>query len=208
MAGLFLALEGVDGSGKSTQVERLAAWLRRAGETIVQCRDPGGTAIGEEIRRLLLDAPSDMSFRCEMLLYLASRAQLVQEVVWPALAEGRIVLCDRSLLSTIVYQGYASGLDVEEVRRIALSESVGIVPDWIGVLDVELDVAAGRRSGRGDRVETRPEEFHAKLRRGYLAESQRDPERVRVIDASAEPEVVHQRVVAEVRRVLDKAGRS
>jgi dTMP kinase len=207
MRGVFLALEGLDGAGKTTQVELLVGWLERLGRSVVRCRDPGGTTVGEEIRRLLLHSRMMMSVACEVHLYMASRAQLVHEVIRPALANGQTVVCDRFLLSTIVYQGYAGGDEVERIRVIGLTSIDGLLPDWTGVLDLDLEAALRRRRRPSDRIESRSHEFHAKVRNGYLAEARRDPARVRIIDALGEPETVHQRIVAEVRRVLDQADR-
>lgn len=206
--GIFLVLEGVDGSGKSTQVELLGRWLCAQGHHVVRCREPGSTVAGEEIRGVLLDVHSRLTVTCEMLLYMAARAQLVHEIVRPALAAGKTVLADRFLMSTIVYQGYASGLDVEAIRRVGLVATGGLTPTWTGVLDIDCHEAAARRNGPADRIESRADSFHEKVRDGYLLEARRDPAQVSVIDAAAAPEVVHQRVIEEVRRVLAAAGRT
>jgi len=208
MPGLFLSLDGVDGAGKSTQVPLLAEWLTARGEQVVVCRDPGGTTIGDEIRRLLLDTRSTMNMTCEMLLYMASRAQLLHEIILPAIARDAIVLSDRFLLSTIVYQGHAGGIDPEVIRSVGLAATQGVFPDWTGVLDVDWSTSAGRRTGPADRIESRPVEFHRRVRQGFLDEAQRDPERISVIDASAATEVVFGRLTKEVHRVLGAARRT
>jgi dTMP kinase len=143
-----------------------------------------------------------------MLLYMAARAQLVHEVIRPALAAGKTVLADRFLLSTIVYQGYAGGANVEAIRHLGLVATEGVLPTWTGVLDIDCQGAAARRDGPADRIESRADSFHEKVREGYLAEARRDPAHVSIIDAAGAPELVHQRAIKEVRRVLAAAGRT
>ena len=200
--GVFLSLDGVDGAGKSTQLDRLADWLGRQGRDVLRTREPGGTAIGEQIRGLLLDVRSTMNPTCEMLLYMASRAQLTQAVIAPALSAGKVVLSDRFLLSTVVYQGHAGGLEPSEIWRVGKLATGGILPDWTGVLDLEPTAAKRRRTGPADRIEMRDDAYHQRVRAGFLADADRDPDHVSVIDADADPETVHQRVVQEVARVL------
>jgi dTMP kinase len=208
VSGLFLALDGLDGAGKSTQIRRLVDWLQEAGRVVVSCRDPGGTPVGDEIRRLLLDTRSTMCMPCEMLLYLASRAQLIHEVIRPALARGEVVVADRFFLSTIVYQGYAGGIPVEDVRRLCLAATGGLAPHRTIVLDLPPSDAAGRRRGPSDRIESRSSDFHEKVREGFLAEAKRDPERVVVLDASPDPETVHRVIRKQVERDLDAVSRT
>lgn len=205
MSGVFLCLEGLDGTGKSTQIQLLTQWLDRRGLPYVQCRDPGQTEIGEQLRRLLLDPQTSATMTCEMLLYMACRAQMVHDVIRPALDEGRIVVSDRFLTSTVVYQGYAGGLDPEKIRVVGAIATQNTLPDWIGVLDLNPEAAAARRARTADRIESRSPEFQRRVREGYLAEVRRDPQRHTLIDSSEPPEVVHQRIVKEVDRVLDAA---
>ena len=168
--GIFLVLDGPDGGGKTTQAARLTAWLERAGSTVVTCRDPGGTALGERVREILLAHDTvPISLRTEMLLYMASRAQLVEEVIAPALAAGRVVVSDRYLLANIVYQGSAGGLLEEEIALVGMVATGGILPDLTLVLDIAPDVASGRLSRPRDRIENRPLFYHERVRAGYLA---------------------------------------
>src|SRR5438552_2414223 len=127
--GLFLSLDGLDGTGKSTQCRLLAEWLRSQGQTVVTCADPGGTAVGDVLRELLLHKRQQMAPACEMFLFMASRAQLVAEVIRPALEAGQVVLCDRFLLANVVYQGYAGGLDPEEIWQVGRLATGGLEPD-------------------------------------------------------------------------------
>lgn len=215
--GLFVVLDGPDGGGKTTQVARLADWLRERSHTVVTCRDPGGTPLGDRLRAILLDRGTvDLSMRAEMLLYMASRAQLVSQVIRPALDAGSIVISDRFLLANIVYQGYAGGLDVEEVGRVGLTATGGLLPDLTIVLDVPPDVARARVGPARDRIEDRPDDFHAKVREGFRRAVQDGraarcpyyPSHLSIVDASADPDTVSARIRSEVERALALAERS
>lgn len=206
--GLFLSLDGPDGAGKSTQCRLLAAWLRERGWSVVLCRDPGGTPTGERIRDLLLDHDCAMSVICEAFLYMASRAQLVEEVIRPALAEGQIVVSDRFLLANVVYQGHAGGLAPEKLWELGRMAVGSCLPDLTLVLDVEPEVSLARKPGPKDRMECRGAEFAWKVRQGFLAEARRDPERIRVLPATGGIEDVARLVRDEVARVLEQHSRS
>jgi dTMP kinase len=206
--GVFLVLDGLDRAGKSTQLELLADWLEKRGLPFKRCRDPGGTKAGDAIRNLLLDVRSTLGMPCEALLYLASRAQLVSEIVRPALEEGRIVLCDRYELATFAYQGHAGGIDLAALRAAARLATGGLAPDWTGVLDIDPETAASRRVGPADRIEARSSDFHRKVRDGFLAEARLAPDRITVIDAARDPSQVHSDIAKEVERVLAAAGRA
>jgi dTMP kinase len=196
-AGRFIVLDGIDGAGKSSQIQPLVQWLKAGGRTVTTCRDPGSTPTGDAIRAILLDRHEiHLAPTSEMLLYMAARAQLVAEVIRPALARGEWVVSDRYLLANIVYQGHAGGLDPDVVRRVGAVATGGLVPDCVLVLDVDLATAARRLDRPLDKLENRGDEFRARLRAGYLAEAARDPERIAVIDAAAEPEVVAGRLRA------------
>jgi dTMP kinase len=209
--GLFLTLDGPDGGGKTTQAARLAEWLRARGDEVVSCRDPGGTALGERLRGILLDRDTvDLSLRAEMLLYMAGRAQLVAEVIRPALAAGRTVVSDRFLLANLVYQGYAGGLPVDEVAQVGRAATGGLLPDLTLVLDLPPEAARARVGAARDRIEDRPESYHARVRDGFLRAARRAqdgacpeyPAPIVVIDASADPETVAARIRSEVERAL------
>jgi len=200
-AGRFIVLDGIDGAGKSSQVAPLVQWLASRGHTVTTCRDPGSTPAGDAIRAILLDRHEiHLAPTSEMLLYMAARAQLVAEVIRPALARGEWVVSDRYLLANIVYQGYAGGLDPDVIRRVGAVATGGLEPDCVIVLDIDLATAARRLDRPLDKLENRGEEFRARLRAGYLAEAARDPARIAVIDAAAEPEVV----AGRLRTVLDE----
>ena len=200
--GVFLSLDGLDGTGKSTQCRLLADWLRARGYAVTECADPGGTSVGEVIRGLLLDRRREMSLLCEALLFMASRAQLVAEIIQPALDAGHVVLADRFLLANVVYQGHAGGIDPMVLWQIGQFATGGLEPDLTLVLDLSPEAALARRGRPADRMESREETFYVRVREGFLAEARRRPERVRVLDASGTLEQVHELVCEEVARVL------
>src|SRR6516225_637476 len=197
----FISLDGLDGTGKSTQCRLLADWLRAGGHSVTTCIDPGGTPLGAQLRSLVLNHRSEIDRMCEALLFMASRAQLLAEVIHPALAAGQMVISDRFLLANIVYQGHAGGLDVERLWEIGRFAAGGLEPDLTIVLDLSPEQASRRRGRPADRIEGRDADYHARLRRGFLAEAERRPERIRVVDATAAVEVVHARIILEVKRV-------
>lgn len=193
----FLCLDGIDGTGKSTQVRLLADRLRALGRTVVTVADPGGTPLGTQLRAILLDQKGELGLRSEALLFMASRAQLVESVIAPALEAGTVVIADRFIVANIVYQGYAGGLPIDELRSIATFSCRGIVPDRFLVLDLPEAEAAKRRNRVADRVESRPPDYHRRVREGFLAEAARDPQTIRVVDAGPDIDTLHRRIVAE-----------
>jgi dTMP kinase len=202
---MFVTFDGVDGTGKSTQLELFCQWLRSLGRDVVTCRDPGGTALGERIRSILLDSrDTPIDRRSEMLLYQASRAQLVDETIRPALAAGKMVVCDRYLLATVVYQGHAGGLDVDDVWRVGQVATGGIAPDLTFLLDMPASQAAARIDREMDRMEKQGLEYLGRVRQGYLAEAKRDPTRIAVIDAARSIEAVQR----DVRQAAEKMIRT
>jgi dTMP kinase len=204
----FIALEGIDGTGKSTQCRLLAEWLRGRGYAVTQCADPGGTPLGDQLRAVLLDQRQQMSMRAEVLLFMASRAELVERVIRPALAAGSVVVTDRFLVSNIVYQGHAGGLNPEELRRLSLFATGGLQPDLSVVLDLPVEQATTRRKPEADRIEGRGAAHQEAVRQGFLAEAQAQPERIRVVNAGRPVAVVHDDVVREVERVLESRARA
>jgi dTMP kinase len=202
MPGLFLSLDGIDGTGKSTQGRLLSEWLLAIGARVTTCIDPGGTPIGAALRNIVLDHRQDISLPCEALVFMASRAELVARVIRPALAENRVVICDRFQLANVVYQGYGGGLPAEELWSIGRFATGGLAPDLTLVFDLPIEVAAERRDRQPDRLERRDRDYHERVRQGYLLEASRQPERIRVIDASGSIELVHQLVRTEVLPLL------
>jgi dTMP kinase len=184
--GRFISLEGIDGAGKSAQIGRLAEWLRSTGRRVATCRDPGSTPVGDAVRAILLDRHDlHLAGTAEMFLYMAARAQMVAEVIEPAVGRGEWVVSDRYLLSNIVYQGYAGGLDPETIRDVGRIATAGRMPDLVILLDVDLETSARRLARPLDKLENRGDEYRSRLRSGYRDEATRQPERIVTIDATA-----------------------
>ena len=189
--GAFIVLDGPDGSGKSTQFRRLCDALRAGRIEVVETREPGGTAVGERIREVLLDPiHDDMTVRCEMLLYMASRAQLVERVIRPAIARGATVVADRFVSSTLAYQGTAGGLAQPEIMAVADTAVGGTWPDLTVIFDVDEITASRRLSPLLDRMEQKGLDFHRRVREGYLAQVRASPGRHLVVDASQDVDAV------------------
>jgi len=201
--GLFIALDGPDGGGKTTQAARLVEWLRGRGRDVVACRDPGGTPLGDRLRFLLLERSAwSIGLRAEMLLYMASRAQLVDEVVRPALAAGRDVVSDRYLLANVVYQGHAGGLPLEEVWGVGRAATGELMPDLTLVIDVPPEVASARVARPRDRIEDRPLEYRRRVREGFLLALETYPSPIVLIDGSVDRDTVAAQLQNEVQRAL------
>ncbi|MFQ5808010.1 MAG: dTMP kinase [Armatimonadota bacterium] len=207
MHGKFITIEGVEGSGKSTQIARLDEHLRGMGFITLVTRDPGGTHIGDAIRELLLSPEnSEMRPVCELLLFAASRAQLVGQIIKPSVAMGSIVLSDRFSASTYAYQAVALELGEDAFDAADGIATDGEAPDLTIILDVAPAVGMRRQCTRakhvGDRIEQRGIEFHERVREGYLTYARRHPDRVVVLDGSPSEDAVHQEVVAKVAPIL------
>lgn len=207
--GYFVTFEGIEGTGKTTQLDRLARRLRGTGADVVVTREPGGTVLGRELRTLLLRPSAEpMSPIAELLLYVTDRAQHLTEVVEPALDRGAIVLCDRYKEATLAYQGYGRGLGVERVHDLHRHPPLDRVPDRTVVLELEPVESVARAARRNEemnvaategRFEQERLEFHRRVLAGYRALAAADPERIRIVDASGEPDEVERRVLDAVR---------
>jgi dTMP kinase len=192
---MFFSIEGGDGTGKSTQVRLLCEWLGQLGRDVLACRDPGSTPLGEAVRGIVLEGHDlRIGRRSEMLLYMAARAQLVEEVIRPALEAGKIVVSDRYLLSNVAYQGYGGGLDVPALWEVGRVATGGLFPDLTIVLDLPAEKAAARLQRALDRMEQQGEAFHARVRQGFLAEAAAQPERIVVVDADRPFDQVHEAI--------------
>jgi len=208
--GLFITFEGPDGSGKSTQIKLLADALMRDGHRVIVTREPGGTAIGDQIRAILLNPDnSRMNAQAEALLLAASRAQHVHEKILPAMAEGYIVLCDRFVDASIAYQAAGLGLDVSEVKAINRFATSGVVPNRTYMLDVPVETGRQRimerlgRSGESlDRIEQKGYEYNQRVREAFLRIASELPERVLLIDATRSPEDIFTDIYADCQRLL------
>ena len=194
-SGKFIVLEGSDGSGKSSQATALSEWLEHAGHRVVCCHDPGSTPLGDAVRNILLHRKElRLDPEAEMFLYMASRAQLVREVIQPALQNGDWVISDRFLMSNIVYQGHAGGLDTEAIREVGTIATCGIQPDLTLVLDIDLDTASTRMNRPLDRLESRGDTYREKVRGGYRIEAQ--SKSTILTDATANAETVRTQIIA------------
>ncbi|WP_290587561.1 dTMP kinase [Alicyclobacillus sp.] len=203
---MFITFEGLDGAGKSTQIERLAARLRAAGRPVLLTREPGGTPLGDALRALLLDpARRDMAPAAEALLYAASRAQLLHERVRPALARGEVVVCDRFVDASLAYQGAGLGLGEEAVASINRFATGGLRPDLTFLMDIPVRVSrtrvAGGRSG-ADRIEQRDDEYFSVVRDAFLRIAAKEPDRVVVLDGTRDAAWLEQEIWAHVEKIL------
>jgi len=203
MAGLFMTLEGIDGSGKSTQARMLASWLRQAGYAVTLTREPGGTKTGDAIRELVLSHDHAMPPEAELFLYLADRAAHVAEVLRPRIEAGDMVVCERFTDSTVAYQGYGRGIGLGVLRQLNAMATGGLTPDLTIVLDLQPNRA--RLDGsRLDRLESEGEEFSLRVAQGFRESARMEPHRIRLVDATPEAGVVHSAVIRLVQELLER----
>jgi len=199
--GLFIALEGGDGAGKSTQGRLLRAWLEGLGHTVVVTREPGGTDFGRTVRALVLHG-DHVAPRAEALLFAADRAHHVETLIRPALGRGEVVITDRYMDSSIAYQGAGRDLGVDEVRELSLWATGGLVPALTVLIDLPAAVGRARRGGVHDRLEAEADHFHGAVRKHFLALADADPDRYLVVDGELPPEQIHGLVRARVAMLL------
>ena len=205
MAGLFLTFEGGDGSGKTTQINRLVAWLESRGQTVVLTREPGGTDLGVELRNIVMHRKGFIAPRAEALLYAADRSHHIHTLVRPALERGDIVVQDRYLDSSVAYQGAGRVLDPDEVRELSLWGTERLMPDLTVLLDVQATVAKARQAAEDrdyDRLEAEAEDFHTRVRESYLALAEAEPERFLVVNGELPIEEIHQVIITRVSDLL------
>ncbi|MCR4337006.1 MAG: dTMP kinase [Candidatus Omnitrophica bacterium] len=203
LAGKFITLEGSEGSGKSTQSALLEKYLKDKGYSVLLLREPGGVSISENIRSMLLNVKNTaMSKECETLLYMAARAQLVEEIIRPALEKRTIVICDRFLDSTLVYQGYGHGIDLKLIECVGEFATQGIKPDLTFLFDIDSAQGLSRIQRAKDRIELRSLDYHNRVRQGYLALAKKEPKRIKVINVNESKEKIFEKVKSHVDRVL------
>ncbi len=216
LRGKFIVLDGGEGCGKSTQMQLLADRLAAQGLEAIRVHDPGATPIGEKVRAILLNPEnSEMSMRCEMLLYMSARAQLMAETILPALRDGKVVICDRFVSSTLAYQLGGDGLTADEIVNVAEIAIKGRWPDVTLILDMPIDASIERVRPKfslfpddpeagvvKDRIEQRPREYHEQVRQNYLAQVKAHPDRYRIIQADRTPQEVHE----EIWRTVNSLG--
>jgi dTMP kinase len=202
---MFFSFDGIDGVGKSTQMRLFVEWLTAQRQSPVTCRDPGSTPLGEQIRSILLahNDAAPIGARSEMLLYMAARAQLVDEVIRPALDAGKVVVSDRYLLANIVYQAHAGGLDVETVRQVGAAAIDGVMPDCTFLLDMDPATALKRMARELDRVESRGDVYRQQLRSGFLTEAHKMGGMVHIINAARAVETIQLEIQQIAENLLD-----
>ena len=193
--GLFITFEGPDGCGKTTQMKLLAEYFTKNGKEVVLTREPGGKGLGEKVREILLNYDGEVSDRCESFLFLADRAQNIDIIVNPAVKAGKIVLCDRHIDSTVAYQGYGRGLDIERINMLNNLATNGKKPDLTFVFDVDVETSMKRVGKEKDRMESAGIDFHNRVRQGYLELAKQEPNRIKVIDATKSIEEIHDEVI-------------
>lgn len=209
MKGLFITFEGPDGSGKTTQLQRVADALRQEGYEVLESREPGGTMLAEKVRDIVLDGSFPLLNKTEVLLYLAARSEHVSRVLQPALEAGKIVLCDRFSDSTLVYQGLVKGLDADGLGMLRILNdyaSDGLTPDLTLVLDGRPEILAARRSLRGvsDRYEDRGLQFQKQVRQGFLTLAAQEPQRMQLIDAEQQEQLVCTAIMQAIKTILTR----
>lgn len=203
--GLFITTEGTDGSGKTTQIKLIESYLKEKGFEVVVTREPGGTTIGEKIRSIILDTEnSNMSYITEMMLYASARAQLVNELIKPSLADGKVVICDRFIDSSFVYQGFGRNIDIELIERVNNIALDGVRPDVTLFFDIDPEIALKRRiqSTGADRIEQEAMDFHKKVYNGYKKLASMYPDRIKAIDSNRSIQEIFVDAKEQIDRML------
>ena len=200
--GLFITLEGADGCGKTTQLNLLKESLTSRGYEIVVTREPGGKGLGEKLREILLNYDGEVSDRCEAFLYLADRAQNIDTIIKPAINSGKIVLCDRHTDSSVAYQGYGREQNIDNIYMLNELAVNGVHPDLTIVFDIDTETSMARVGAEKDRLESAGIEFHKRVRNGYLEIAKKNPQRIKVVDASQTIEDVQRDVIKIIEGVL------
>ena len=199
--GLFITFEGADGSGKTTQLNKVKSFLEQNGYNTIVTREPGALKLGQKIRDILLHSEEKVSDKCEMFLFLADRAQHVETLIKPSIEQGEIVLCDRYTDSTIAYQGYARGQDINLLNNLNNIAINGTVPDLTILFDVSTEIAQERIGNEKDRMEAAGIDFFNRVRNGYLEIAKQEPDRVKIINASDTIDNIHKKVVELVEKI-------
>ncbi|MBU1912497.1 MAG: dTMP kinase [Candidatus Omnitrophica bacterium] len=200
--GIFITFEGPEGSGKTTHSRLLCGFLLKKGYKVLHTREPGGTLVSEKIRKILLDPKNKgMNVACEMLLYMAARAQIVEQKILPALAQGKIVVCDRFTDATLAYQGYAGGMDLKVIENIAGIVTKGLRPDITFLLDIDARAGLLRAGRSKDRMERKSILYHNKVRNGYLSIAKKEPKRVKVLSSRGEITLTQEEIRKAVLKI-------
>ena len=200
--GLFITFEGADGCGKTTQLNLLKEYLEQKGYEVVITREPGGKGLGEKVREILLNYDGEVSNRCESFLFLADRAQNIDIIVNPAIAAGKIVLCDRHTDSSVAYQGYGRGLDIVQINTLNNLATGNKKPDLTFVFDVDIETSMQRVGKEKDRMESAGKEFFNRVRNGYLELAKQEPDRIKVVDSTKSIDQVQKDVLDIINTIL------
>ena len=201
--GLFITFEGADGCGKTTQLNLLKEYLENNGHEVVLTREPGGKGLGEKVREILLNYDGEVSNRCESFLFLADRAQNIDIIVNPAIEQGKIVLCDRHTDSSVAYQGYGRGLDINQINTLNNLATNNKKPDLTLVFDVDIETSMQRVGNEKDRMESAGKDFFNRVRNGYLELAKQEPERIKVIDSTKSIQEVQKNVIEIIKTKLN-----
>ena len=200
--GLFITFEGADGCGKTTQLKLLAEYLTNKGLEVVITREPGAKGLGEKVREILLNYDGEVSDRCESFLFLADRAQHIDKIINPAIAQGKIILCDRHTDSSVAYQGYGRGLSIERINMLNSLAVNGRYPDMTLVFDIDVETSMKRVGEEKDRMESAGMDFFNRVRNGYLEIAKQEPNRVKVLDARKSIEEIHKDVIGLIGKLI------
>ncbi len=193
--GLFITFEGIDGCGKTTQIKLLKEYFEKQNKTVLLTREPGAKGLGEKLREILLNYNGEVSSNCESFLFLADRAQHIDTIIKPAIERGEIVLCDRHTDSTIAYQGYGRGVDIEEITMLNNIATGNTKPDITFIFDIDIDTSMSRVGKEKDRMESAGIEFFKRVREGYLCIAKSEPDRVKLINGNDSIEHIHSQIL-------------
>lgn len=200
--GLFITFEGADGCGKTTQLNLLEKYLKDKGLDVIVTREPGAKGLGEKFREILLNYDGIVSDRCESFLFLADRAQNIDTIVKPAVSSGKIVLCDRHIDSSVAYQGYGRGLDIQQIKNLNTIAAGGMLPDLTLVFDIDIETSMQRVGNNKDRMENSGIDFFNRVRNGYLELAKQEPDRIKVVNSTGAIDTIQKEVIKIITPLL------
>ena len=200
--GLFITFEGIDGCGKTTQINLLKNYLENNGYKVILTREPGAKGLGEKLREILLNYDGEVSSNCESFLFLADRAQHIDTIIKPAIQNGVVVLCDRHTDSTVAYQGYGRSLDLDQIKQLNNIATSGIKPDITFILDIDIETSLTRIGKGRDRMENSGREFFERVRNGYIEISKQEPERVKLLNGKDTIDDLNKQIIDSVQKIL------